>query len=191
VRLPTTRLFPLGLMLALAALTFYLDRTVNEDDSHPALRRHDPDYLVVNFTTTTYNREGAAESMLSAARMVHFPDDDTTELTAPRVVQTKPDEPKMTVRADRGKLSRDGEDIYLYDNVVLEREAGAGHSAARLTTDYLQVVRDRSLVRTDREVKIVEETRALSGRGMVYNNDTRHFTLNADVRGRFEAKSPQ
>jgi lipopolysaccharide export system protein LptC len=191
VRLPTTRLFPLGLMLALAALTFYLDRTVNEDDSHPALRRHDPDYLVVNFTTTTYNREGAAESMLSAARMVHFPDDDTTELTSPRVVQTKPDEPKMTVRADRGKLSRDGEDIYLYDNVVLEREAGAGHSAARLTTDYLQVVRDRSLVRTDREVKIVEETRALSGRGMEYSNDTRHFTLNADVRGRFEAKSPQ
>jgi len=191
VRVPTTRLFPLGLMLALAALTFYLDRTVNEDDSHPALRRHDPDYLIVNFTTTSYNREGAAESMLSAARMVHFPDDDTTELTSPHVVQTKPDEPKMTVRADRGKLSRDGEDIYLYDNVVLEREAGAGQTAATLTTEYLQVVRDRSLVRTDREVKIVEETRALSGRGMEYNNDTRHFTLNADVRGRFEAKSPQ
>ena len=191
MRVPTTRLFPLGLMLALAALTFYLDRTVNEDDSHPALRRHDPDYLIVNFTTTTYNREGAAESMLSAARMVHFPDDDTTELTSPHVVQTKPDEPKMTVRADRGKLSRDGEDIYLYDNVVLEREAGAGQTAATLTTEYLQVVRDRSLVRTDREVKIVEETRALSGRGMEYNNDTRHFTLNADVHGRFEAKSPQ
>jgi LPS export ABC transporter protein LptC len=74
---------------------------------------------------------------------------------------------------------------------VLEREAGAGQSAATLTTEYLQVVRDRSLLRTDREVKIVEETRALSGRGMEYNNDTRHFTLNADVRGRFEAKSPQ
>jgi lipopolysaccharide export system protein LptC len=191
VRLPTTRLFPLSLMLALAALTFYLDRTVNEEDSHPSLRRHDPDYLVVNFTTTTYNRDGAAESMLSAERMVHFPDDDTTELTSPRVVQTKPDQPKMIVRADRGKLSRDGEDIYLYDNVVLEREAGAGQSAARLTTEYLQVVRDRSLVRTDREVKITEDTRALSGRGMEYSNDTRHFTLNADVRGRFEAKSPQ
>jgi lipopolysaccharide export system protein LptC len=166
MRLPTTRLFPLGLMLALAALTFYLDRTVNEEDPHPALRRHDPDYLVVNFTTTTYNRDGAAESMLSASRMVHFPDDDTTELLAPRVVQTKPAEPRMTVRADRGQLSRDGEDIFLYDNVVLDREAGAGRTAARLTTEFLHVVRDRSLVRTDRQVKIVEETRALSGRGM-------------------------
>jgi lipopolysaccharide export system protein LptC len=186
--LPTTRLFPLGLMLALAALTFYLDRTVNEDDLHPALRRHDPDYLVVNFTTTTYNGEGRAESMLSAARMVHFPDDDTTELVAPRVVQTKPGQPKMTVRADRGKLSRDGEDIYLYDNVVLHREAGAGHTAATLTTEYLQMVRDRSLARTDRDVKIVEETRALSGKGMEYSNETQHFTLGADVRARFDNK---
>jgi lipopolysaccharide export system protein LptC len=190
VRLPTTRLFPLGLMLALAALTFYLDRTVNEEDSHPDLRRHDPDYLVMNFTTTTYNREGLAESTLSAAKMVHFPDDDSTELVAPLVVQTKPNQPKMTVRADRGKLSRDGEDIQLYDNVVLEREAGAGRTAARLTTEYLQVVRDRSLVRTEREVKIVEETRALSGRGMEYSNETQHFTLNSDVRARFEIKPP-
>jgi lipopolysaccharide export system protein LptC len=186
VRLSTTRLFPLGLMLALAALTFYLDRTVNEDESHPALRRHDPDYLVVNFTTTTYNRDGAAESMLSAAKMVHYPDDDTTELVAPRVVQSKPDEAKITVRADRGQLSRDGEEIFLYDNVVLEREAGEGRGAARLTTEFLHVVRDRSLVRTDRAVRIVEDNRALSGRGMEYNSETRHFTLHAEVRGRFE-----
>lgn len=190
MRLPTTRLFPLGLMLALAAITFYLDRTVNDEETHPALRRHDPDYIVVNFSTTTYNRAGMAESMLSALRMVHYPDDDTTELTAPRVVQTKPEKPKITVRADRGKLSRDGEDIYLYDNVVLERAAGAGRSAARLTTQYLQVVRDRSLVRTDREVKIEEETRALSGKGLEYSNETQHFTLNSEVRGRFEAKPP-
>ena len=60
MRLSTTRLFPLALMFALALLTFYLERTVRDDDSHPAMRRHDPDYLVANFTTTTYNKEGAA-----------------------------------------------------------------------------------------------------------------------------------
>jgi lipopolysaccharide export system protein LptC len=175
-------------MLALAALTFYLDRTVSDGDSHPALRRHDPDYLVVNFTTTTYDSDGKPETKLSAAKMVHYPDDDSTELEAPRVVQTKRDEPRVTVRADRGKLERAGEDIYLYENVILERDAGAGQSAARLTTDYLHVVRDRSLARTDREVKIVEENRSLSGRGMEFNNETGHFTLKSDVRGRFAPK---
>jgi lipopolysaccharide export system protein LptC len=188
VRVPTTRLFPLGLMLVLAALTFYLDRAVNEEDTHPALRRHDPDYMVINFTTTSYDGNGFAQSSLSAEKMVHYPDDDTTELTAPRVVQSKPDQPKVTVRADRGKLSRDGEDIFLYNNVVLEREAGMGKASARLTTEYLQVVRDRSIARTDREVTIVEAGRSLAGRGMEYSNETRHFTLDSDVRGRFEAK---
>ena len=92
--------------------------------------------------------------------------------------------------ADRGKLSRDGEDIFLYDNVVLHREAGAGKGPATLTTDYLQVARDRSIARTDRPVKISEEGRTLSGRGMEYSNETRHFTLQSDVRARFEARPP-
>ena len=186
MRLPTTRLFPLGLMLALAALTFYLDRTVNEDESHPALRRHDPDYLVDNFTTTTYNREGKVETVLSAAKMQHYPDDDSTELTAPRVLQAKPDEARFTVRADRGKLSREGDEIFLYDNVVLVREAEPTRPEARMTTEFLHVLRDRSLVRTDKPVKIVEGSRSLSGRGMEYNNESRELLLRHDVVVRFE-----
>lgn len=189
MRLGTTRLFPLALMLALALLTFYLERTVREEQAgHPALRRHDPDYVVSNFTATTYNREGAPLTVLSAARMVHYPDDDSTELFAPRVVQTKPAEPRISVSAERGALSGDGEEIFLYDNVVLMREAGAGRSAVRLTTSFLHLLRDRSLARTDREVTIVEDRRSLTGRGMEYNNDTREFTLHADVRGRFESR---
>jgi hypothetical protein len=45
VKLTTTRLFPLGLMLSLALLTFWLERTVHEDEAPPAVRRHDPDHL--------------------------------------------------------------------------------------------------------------------------------------------------
>jgi lipopolysaccharide export system protein LptC len=186
MKFSTTRLFPLVLMFALALITFYLERAVREEEGHPALRRHDPDYLVVNFATTSYNRDGAAESMMAAAKMIHYPDDDTTELLAPRVVQTKPSEPRITVSADRGSLSRDGEEIFLYDNVVLVRDASKGRPEARMTTSFLHVVRDRSLVRTDREVRMVEGRRTLSGRGMEYNNETQQLVLFANVRGRFE-----
>jgi lipopolysaccharide export system protein LptC len=189
VRLSTTRLFPLGLMLSLALLTFYLERTVRDEHGHPALRRHDPDYIVTNFTTTTYNRDGVTEAKLTAARMVHYPDDDSTELVAPRLLQSKPAEPRITVTADRGALSRDGEEIFLYDNVVLVREADGERPAARLTTSFLHVVRDRSLVRTDRQVEIVEDRRRLSGRGMEYNNELRSMVLRENVRGRFEPKT--
>ncbi len=187
MRFSTTRLFPLGLMLALALLTFYLERAVREDDAPAAARRHDPDYYVTNFTTTTYNRAGAAETMMSAARMVHYPDNDTTELEAPRVVQSKPNEPRYSVRAERGQLSRDGDEIFLYGDVVLVREASLHGPEARMTTEFLHVLRDRSLVRSDREVKIVEGSRSLQGRGMEYNNESGELVLRADVTARFDS----
>jgi lipopolysaccharide export system protein LptC len=188
MRLTTTRLFPLGLMLALALLTFYLERTVREEEGQPARRRHDPDYIVSNFTTTTYNREGLPLSVLSAERMVHYPDDDSTELVAPRVLQTRPEEPRISLTAKRGALSGDGGEIFLYDNVVLVREASETQPAARMTTSFLHVLRDRSLVRTDREVVLVEDRRSLTGRGMEYNSESRQFNLHAEVVGRFEPK---
>jgi lipopolysaccharide export system protein LptC len=187
VRFSTTRLFPLGLMLALAALTFYLERTVREDESPAAARRHDPDYYVTNFTTTTYNAAGAAETMMSAERMVHYPDDDTTDLLAPRVVQSKPNEPRYTVRAERGQLSRDGDEVFLYGDVILVREASVHGPEARMTTEFLHVLRERSLVRTDKEVKIVEGSRSLQGRGMEYNNLSRELVLRHDVTARFNS----
>ena len=188
MKLSTTRLFPLALMLSLALLTFYLERAVREEESKPPARRHDPDYIVSNFTTTTYDRDGTPLSVLHAEKMVHYPDDDSTVLLAPRVEQTKADEPRITLTAERGELSGDGAEIFLYDNVVLQRDATPAQPSARMTTSFLHVLRERSLVRTDREVTLVEDNRSLTGRGMEYNSDSRQFQLYADVVGRFEPK---
>lgn len=187
MRLTTTRVFPLALMLSLALLTFYLERAVRDETTVTKLRRHDPDYIISNFTSTTYDRDGQPLSVLAAERMVHYPDDDSTELLAPRIRQTKPAEPHFSVTAERGALSGDGEEVFLWDNVVLVREADALRPEARLTTSFLHIVRDRSLVRTDREVTIVEAQRSLSGRGMEYNSESRQFSLQADVVARFES----
>ena len=189
MRLSTTRLFPLLLMLALAGLTFWLERTVREEEGvHPSLRRHDPDYIIDGLKHTRYNAEGAVESTLVASRMLHYPDDDSADLVKPRLVQTKPNEPRVTVTADRGALSQDGEEVFLYGNVVLVREASGERSETRMRTSFLQLERGQSVVRTDRDVVITEEDRTLSGRGMEYRNDSRELFLRERVRGRFEPK---
>ena len=190
MRLSTTRLFPLALMVSLALLTLWLEHTTRVEEKPSALRRHDPDYIVSEFSTVTYNAAGQAVSSLAAARMVHFPDDDSTDLTLPRVLQAKPDQPRYTARADRGKVSREGDEIFLYDDVVLTREADAQAPEARMTTSFLHVLRDRSLVRTDREVRFEEPGRSLYGRGMEYHTDTRQLTLAADVLGVMEPAAP-
>lgn len=190
MRLSTTRLFPLVLMLALAALTFWLERTVREEEgAHPSLRRHDPDYIVDNLNYTRFNAQGLIESTLAASKMLHYPDDDSTELVAPRVVQTRPAEPRVTLTADRGTLSQDGDEVFLYGNVLMVREGGPEGAEMRVRTSFLHVVRARSLLRTDRDVLITESARTLSGRGMEYYNDSKQFFLRERVRGRFEPKT--
>lgn len=188
MKLAATRLFPLVLMLALALLTFWLERTVREEEIHPSLRRHDPDYTIDNLRSASYDGRGALESTLSARKMVHYPDDDSTELSNPRVVETKRDKPRTTISALRGVLSQDGEEVFLYDNVLLLREATLTRPEVRVESEVLHFVRSRSLVRSDNDVRVIEAGRMLSGRGLEYDMDAGRIALHQRVRGQFEPR---
>jgi lipopolysaccharide export system protein LptC len=188
VKLSSTRLLPLLLMVTLALLSFWLERTARESPAAGEQRPHDPDYTVEHFTISDFGRDGAPLSTLSAVKMVHYPDDDSTELAAPRLVHQRPAEPRLVVSADRGTLSRDAAEISLNDNVQLLREAGHGLPEARVRTSYLHLERERALARTDREVRVDEPGRTLVGRGMEYDNQARQLELQSQVRGSFGVK---
>ena len=97
----------------------------------------------------------------------------------------------MTLTADRGALSQDGEDTFLYDNVLLVRSAIPLLPELRMETSFLHAVRSRSLFRTDRDIAIREDGRYLTGRGLEYNNESRVLQLRARVHGRFEQRKTQ
>lgn len=186
MRLASTRVFPLVLMLALALLSFWLERTARDAPVPSAPNRHDADYSAERFTITDYGDDGTPESTLSAVKMVHYPGDDTTVLAAPQLVQTRPAQPRLVLSADRGTLSRDGAEVFLHDNVLLVREPLESIPEARMRTSFLHLDRVRGMARSDREVSIEEPGRTLVGRGMEYDNAARRLTLLAQVRGRFE-----
>lgn len=184
-----SHLFPLLLMLALAAATLWLERAVQapERDQSGKLR-HDPDFIAEDFGITKMGLNGKPEYSLSAARMLHYPDDQSTDIAEPRLIQRHDDAPPVVIRADRGLLSRNGEVASFFGNVVVVREASRERAELRMQTEYLQIVPDRDLARTDKPVVITEDGSRLSGVGMEFNNKTRQFTLLSQVRGRFDAR---
>ena len=186
MRISATGLFPLALILALAMVTFWLKETVQEPAAQSTVRRHDPDYIVENFNITSYGPGGIAESTLAAAKMIHYPDDDSTDLVAPRMVQTKPGEPRMTVTADRGTLSQGADELFLYGDVLLVRAADASRPEMRMRTSFLHIVSAKSLALTDRQVTISDNEQSITGRGMEYNNELGRLILHQSVRSRFE-----
>ena len=120
-----TNLLPIILMLFLAALTLWLRITMEEPGtSGKGPHRHDPDAIIDNLTVTRLDDRGVAQYKLTANRMLHFGDDDTTELTAPQVVKLG-DGPTVTVTAERGTVTRDGDEAFFHGNVLVVRAATA------------------------------------------------------------------
>lgn len=188
--LSSARLFPLLLMLTLALLTFWLERLTQEETAAPAPRRHDPDFIIEGFKLVEFGVDGKPVTTLSAAKMTHYPDDASTELVAPSAVQTRPGEPRLRLSADRGRLTQDGDELLLYDNVQLVRDTAAGMEESRLRSDFLHLIAPRSLVRSDREVEYIAPGRSLRARGMEYDNVSGQLVLHAQVRGTYEARLP-
>ncbi len=181
-------LFPLLLMLALAAASLWLERAVQAPQrDHSGKLRHDPDFVADQFGIVKMNASGKAEYTLFAESMLHYPDDGSTSIVAPRLVQRHDNAEPIVIRAERGLVSKTGEDARFFGNVVVVREAGRGRGELRVQTDYLEIIPERDIARTDQPVIITEGRSRLSGIGMEFNNKTRQFWLRSQVRGTFHA----
>lgn len=178
-----TRVFPLLVALALAVLSYALERAVREGPPGPEARRHDPDYIVERFELTSYGPDGSVTTRFTAEKMLHYPDDGTADILVPRAVVSKPGKPRHRASADRAAVADDGEEAFFYGNVVLVREPDATRPEARLETEFLHLVGGDDLALSDRAVHMQDGASTLAGRGMEYHRDTGEFYLRERVRG--------
>ena len=173
----------------LAGLTFYLADLASRDlvRSGPRKVTHEPDYFVERFALTRLDAQGQPAFKMSALRLVHFPDDDSTEYVKPTLVSLDSRKPQVTLNADRGRSTSEGIETHLYDNVVLTRAAVGDNPLLRATTEYVLLLSEDDIARTDRPVKITNGPSTLTGVGMEFNNSTRQFEVLSQVKGTWVA----
>lgn len=180
--------FPLALLTMLALLTFWINKSVQSPK--PKLdgsSRHDPDYIMTNFVTTQTDINGALHYKLAAVEMKHFPDDDSTNLQRPRYTQFAAGKPYTQVEGLRGQVSSDGEKVELFDNVKVTRQAFADKGEMTVDTDYLNILPDEDIVRTDSPVVIRQAPKTvIYATGMIYEKNQRVLTLLHKVRAHYE-----
>lgn len=174
-------------LLLLLGATYWLNQQVQPlppkaDDS----KRHDPDYIVDDLSATTLDDHGMPHYLMAAQKMLHYPDDDSTQLIEPRLTSLYANRPPLHVSARRGEISSKGDQVFLYDDVKVVREASAKQSEMTFTSSYLHVIPDSDLADTDRPVTIVDDSNVVHGIGMKLNNKTGIIQLLAQVRSQHE-----
>jgi lipopolysaccharide export system protein LptC len=183
-----TVMLPLVLMALLAMLTFWIDYAVQTPEPKiDGSSRHDPDYILNNFTTTRTDVNGELRYRLSAAEMRHYPDDDTTELDKPQFERYEINKPFTSIKGNKGFVSTDAETVEFVDEVKVVRQAFNGKGEMVVLTDRLQVMPNEEMAKTDRPVVITQEPKTvIHATGMIYDKKNQTVQLLSRVKAHYE-----
>jgi lipopolysaccharide export system protein LptC len=184
----STIFFPLVLAILLALITFWINLTVEQQGPKiDGSNRHDPDYTMNNFVNTQTDVAGKLRYVLSAAEMVHYPDDDSTVLQRPRFTQYTTNKPYTQIEGLRGYVSSNGEEIELVDNVKIVRQAFAGKGELQVSTEKLIILPNQDLVKTNSPVLITQAPKTvIHATGMIYDKKNQTVKLLSRVKVHYE-----
>ena len=171
------------MLLLLAGLTLWLERTSQPQTVASGKTRHDPDYIVNNFTITRFDANGKLYQTLTAKEMRHYPDDNSLAFVRPKVLTLDENEPAFEVTADDGVGPDDGTKIDLSGHVVMIREETPESARLEARTDQATVYINEKVIQTARPVQIDLGPNRLDGTGMRLDGQTRELRVDSRVRG--------
>jgi len=185
---PTSWL-PLGVLALLVGLTLWLNALVQPTvATADGKLRHDPDLIVENFNARKLGVDGQVLYTLVARKMVHYPDDDSSLLEALNFDAYQPKQPRVNITAERGRLQKGGDEVWIEGNVVVNRDAGERIEPIKIYTDNLLVLPDAGIARTSSEVRMESPSSHATSAGLELNNTERTLQMN---RVRSTYKPPQ
>ncbi len=158
----------LALVVIAAALLSWL--LVGDDDAQRAATTQQDtreiDYTVTDLDVTRMTEAGLPAHRLRATLLHHFIDDQTTELTRPRLTVFQGDEPPWEVDAEQAWISPDGSLVLLSGEVVITRAAHANSPPVRMVTSEMRLQPRQDYAETDEKVRVETETDRLDAVGM-------------------------
>ena len=187
-----SRIASLLSLIALALLaggTYWLLQAtrppVSRDDG--AVKTHTPDYFADNFSVSELDQSGSTQYRLTAAKMVHYEDDENSDLTHPAVRAFQPGRPIVTATGERGTVNGDASIVDLYDNARIVRAAGAGDPEMQADSVHFRILVNDDVIETEKPVKLRRGLSIATASAMTYNNVTRVMQLSGNVRGAIAA----
>jgi lipopolysaccharide export system protein LptC len=177
---------PLILLALLATMSFWLDRKVQPPAHRPdGSTRHDPDFVIEGFSAVKMNPDGTRRYGLAAKRMVHFPDNNSTQLELPRLVYFDYQRAPVTIRSETAEALQGGDDVFFRGDVQIIRSAYASNAELGVFTSFLHVIPDKDLAKTDKPVRMVEGNSTASSVGLEFNNATREIKLLSEAKASY------
>ncbi len=167
-------------IILITLLTFWIDHMAESLETASNDNFHRPDYIVKGVSGIQMNYDSSIHSTFIAKKMMHYEYRELTKLERPYFVNVEPGKPTIRLKADNAELFSKGENIYLTGNVVVLRESG--DSVITMETNYLHLIPEENIVKTDGMVTIKDKNTTITAVGLELNNYTGIVQLFSQVR---------
>lgn len=153
----------------------YAQRAIPIDP--PRRITHEPDSWATDFVMVRTDAAGVAINRLEGSRMLHYPDDDSYEITTAKAVGQQPGSPLTIGTSDTAIMDQDGKRIIMRGNAHVHRLPDAENPPLDVTSEQLTVLPDEDLIFTDLPALVIHGKSTMNGKGMRYDNRTRNLQV--------------
>lgn len=140
------------------------------------------DYWIESGRLERFDAEGERKLELEADHMAHFPDDGRIELQQVWLLYHGREDLDWDMVSDRGEISGNRDRVLLEGGVRMLRLPATG-AIMHFTTDWLELLTEEDLARTDAPVTMRQPGGRMTGTGLLVLLQRDHMTMKQDVRG--------
>ncbi len=180
---------PAILLLLLVILTWWLDARVSAPSAlSGGASEGDPEFYIEGFMAVRMNPDGSRRYELTGTRLTHYGDRGGSKLDSPSLLYHDYDRAPLTVSADTADVEGSGENVYFRGNVTVARPAFGSTPELGLATDYLHVIPEEEIARTDQPVTMTEGNSSARAVGLEFDNKAARIQLLSTVQAHYETR---
>jgi lipopolysaccharide export system protein LptC len=142
-----------------------------------------PDYVLHQFSAARYSADGRLSAVLDGTRMVHDPASGMFQVAAPRWRSVDPAGTVTTASALNGRTNRDGSNVQLLGDAVVERSASPGRPPLTVRSDFLNIFPDRQVVESNRPTVVQQGGSRFTGDSLAFNGVDGTLAMRGQVSG--------
>ena len=163
---------PIALLAVAAAFSWWVAQVVTRSEqaerpSQPPSTL--PDYLLHDFSAASYNAQGQLGATLRGSQMAHLPATDTFAITAPQLRAVSPQGVVTIAHAQRGLSNKDGSNVQLLGQAVVERSGAPGQPQLVVRSEFLNIFPNAQIVQSNRPTVVEQGQTRLSGDTLDFN----------------------
>ncbi len=177
---------PLAILALLAALSFWLERSIQEAATSDKRNDRLPDSIIERFSATSTDEAGVPRYRLTASKLSHFTFSGATLLEQPQFTHLHVKHGELVVSSAKASVSAKGEEVLFTGNTRLKRLETQGREVMSLSSQSLKVLTEQEQIIAQHPVTITAPGLHLTAAAMQLSGKTRILKLTGRVKARFQ-----